>query len=187
MPLLLALILAVPACGEGMEANEAAQRAAGAVVSMHNAVMEGVLASGYAFTDVVGNEEMLMLFSDPDRSVYLLVSFDEDTHSRAQAAILQAYDLISFQNRAAYSLKALALPFLLDAEVSAFADWLDVQLNAAEEAYYAGMDYELNYYEGTYVACAASVYHEDGRAMFTLLAHWDTPLSADDITALMED
>lgn len=187
LPLLCALLLAIPARGEVAAPSDGAQLAAEAVVSMHNTVMRDVLGGDFAFTDVVGSEESLMLFSDPDRSVYLLVSFDEDTLARAETAVLQAYDLNTFKNRAALSLRALALPFLTDDEQTAFSDWLAAQLSAAEAAYYAGEDLELDYYEGTYVACAASIYHEDGGVMFTLLAHWYTPLSADDITMLMED
>ena len=185
--LLAALFFAIPARGEVAGAGADAQLAAGAVVSMHNAVMRDVLGGDFEMTDVVGNEESLILFSDPDRSVYLMVAFDEVTLSRAETAVLQTYDLNSFKNRAALSLRALALPFLLDDEQAAFSDWLAAQLDAAEAAWYAGEDLELHYYEGTYVGCAASVYHEDGSAMLTLLAHWYAPLSAADVTALMED
>ncbi len=184
---LAALLVAVPARGEVVQANEAAQLAAGAVVSMHNAVMRDMLGGDFAFSDLVGNEESLMLYSDPDRSVYLMVAFDEDTLSRAETAVLQTYDLSTFEHRAALSLRALTLPFLLDDEQAAFDDWLDAQLDAMEAAYYAGEDYELNYSEATYVSCGASLYHADGSVLFTLLAHWYTPLSADDITSLMED
>jgi hypothetical protein len=185
--LLVALFLAVPARGEAAGPSAEAQLAAGAVVSLHNAVMRDVLKSDFEFTGVVGSEESLMLFSDPDKSAYLLVSFDEKTLSRAETAVLQTYDINSFKSRAALSLQALALPFLTGDEQATFADWLAARLDAAEVARRAGEDYELTYYEGTYVACAASVYHDGGRAMFTLLAHWYAPLSADDITALMED
>ncbi len=185
--LLAALFLAIPAHAEDVAPRAEAQLAASAVVSMHNAVMRDVLGEDFAFTNLIGAEQSLMLFTDSDGSVYLLVSFDEDTLSRAGTAVLQTYDQNTFQARAADSLRALALPFLLDEEQAAFAEWLTAQLEAVEAAFYAGEDYALNYYEGTYVACAASLYHEDSGAMFTLLAHWYTPLSADDITLLMED
>jgi hypothetical protein len=184
---LAALLLVLPARGETAQANDQAQLAAGAVVSMHNAVMRDVLGGDFAFSDLVGNEASLLLYSDPDRSAYLLVAMDEDTLSRAETAVLQTYDLSSIKNRAALSLRALALPFLLDDEQAAFDDWLGAQLDAMEAAYYAGEDYELNYSEATYVSCGASLYHADGGVLFTLIAHWYTPLSADDITSLMED
>ncbi len=187
LPLLFSLLLALPARAELPRAGAEAQLAAGAVVSMHNAVMRDMLGGDFEFTDVVGNEESLMLFSDPDRSAYLLVSFDEGTLSRAETAVLQTYDLNAFETRAALSLRALALPFLTDGEQAAFSVWLAARLDAAEAAFYAGEDLELDYYEGTYVACAASIYREDGRTLFTLLAHWYAPLSAADVTALMED
>ena len=184
---LLALLFALPAHAEGTGASAAGQLAAGAVVSMHNAVIRDVLGSDFEFTSVLGNEAGFMLYADADERVYLLVSLDEESRARAEIAVLQAYDIEAFRARAALSLEAIALPFLKDEEKAAFDAWLAAQMNAVEAAYAEGADYELDYYEGEYVACAASAYHEDGRVLLTLLARWYQPLTADDITLLMED
>lgn len=163
-----------------------AQLAAGAVVSMHNAVMRDILHSDFEFTSVSDSDPTYQLYTDPNERVFLLVSFDEATLSRAETAVLQTYDLVTFENCALLSLQAIALPFIPEEGKAEFSKWLAAQKSAVEAAYYAGEDYELDYYYGDYVACALSLYHEDGRTMLTALAHWYHALSADDISALME-
>lgn len=161
--------------------------AAGAVVAMHAAVMEGVIGSDYRFSELAGGDSIYVLYTDPETRNYLMISLDDESHTRADMAVIQCYSLKEFDTNGLDSLAALATPFVGSESWENFESWLDSTAAALRGAALSGRDVELTYYTGTYIACAMSLYHTDSGPMFTLIASWNTPLSADDVSALMAE
>lgn len=161
--------------------------AAGAVVAMHAAVMEGVIGSDYRFSELAGGDSIYVLYTDPEARNYLMISLDDETHTRADIAVIQCYSLKEFDTNGLDSLAALATPFVGSESWENFESWTASTAEAIRSAALSGNDVELTYYTGTYIACAMSLYHTESGSLFTLIASWNAPLSAEDIGALMAE
>ena len=187
--MIMMLIIAC-AAGQAEPATAPSQEgldAAGAVVAMHAAVMEGVIGSDYRFSELAGGDSIYVLYTDPEMRNYLMISLDEESHTRADMAVIQCYSLKEFDTNGLDSLAALATPFIGSESWEAFEGWLLSTAADIRDAALSGGDVELTYYTGTYIACAMSLYHTDDGPMFTLIASWNTPLSAEDVSALMTE
>lgn len=161
--------------------------AAGAVVAMHAAVMEGVIGSDYRFSELAGGDSIYVLYTDPEARNYLMISLDSETHTRADIAVIQCYSLKEFDTNGLDSLAALATPFVGSESWESFEDWTASTAATIRSAALSGNDVELTYYTGTYIACAMSLYHTESGPLFTLIVSWNAPLSAEDIGALMAE
>lgn len=161
--------------------------AAGAVVAMHAAVMEGVIGSDYRFSELAGGDSIYVLYTDPEARNYLMISLDSETHTRADIAVIQCYSLKEFDTNGLDSLAALATPFVGSESWENFEDWTASTAATIRSAALSGNDVELTYYTGTYIACAMSLYHTESGPLFTLIVSWNAPLSAEDIGALMAE
>lgn len=159
--------------------------AAGAVVAMHAAVMEGVIGSDYRFSELAGGDSIYVLYTDPETRNYLMISLDDESRTRVDMAVIQCYSMKEFDTNGLDSLSALATPFVGSESWEDFESWLNSTAETIRGAALSGNDVELTYYTGTYIACAMSLYHTDGGPMFTLITCWNTPLSADDVSELM--
>ena len=187
----LCAMLALCACGEelppgqGMP-SQAGLDAASALVGLHAAVMRDVLGSDFCFSQLAGGSEFYVLFADEAKKDYLMVSLAEDDRDRAEMAVLQTGFLSEFLDNLLPSLDALTLPFLSEAEQERYTAWRDRCKQEILERLRTDGDYELNYFAGEYLNCALSVYHDETGVLFTALADWAYPMSADDISALMQ-
>lgn len=178
---LLALLFMLPAHAE----EAAASLSAGAVVSMHNAVMRDELGLDYEITLVVGEDALYRLYTDDARRGMFMVGFGEEDAARAETVVLQSYSQADFEEITVNSLRAVCLPFMTDEEYADFEIWLAGETEAVKSALSEGADCEYNYFTGAYVSCAVSLYHDEGKLIFTAVAAWEHPLSAEEITLLM--
>ena len=190
--LILMIMILIMACAAGQAEpvkapSQEGLDAAGAVVAMHAAVMEGVIGSDYRFSELAGGDSIYVLYTDPEARNYLMISLDEDSHTRADMAVIQCYSLKEFDTNGLDSLSALATPFVGSESWEDFESWLNSTAETVRAAALSDSDVELTYYTGTYIACAMSLYHTDEGPMFTLIASWHTPLSAEDVSALMTE
>ena len=161
--------------------------AAMAINGMHDAVMRDVLGTDYSFSQLAGGDEIFVLFTDSESENYLMISLTDEADSRADMAIIQSYSLKEFETHAMDSLTAIAMPFIPEEHLTAFEQWRDNTRLAAAEAYKNNQDMELTYYTGEYITCAMSVMHDSpDRILFTAIVSWNVPLTADDISAIME-
>ncbi len=187
----IALIFAFTFCACAQESLDSYPAQSGldaamAVNAMHAAVMSDVLHSDYAFSEIAGADSIVVLFTDPNGKNYLMISLTTEEESRADMAIIQCYSLIEFEKNGLDSLTAIALPFIPEANQESFAEWRDSTKLTLLEAFREGHDVELTYYTGDYVTCAMSLMHTDGDVLFTMIVSWNTPLTAENITSLME-
>lgn len=188
--LILTIMILMTVCVSGHAELTAAPSqegldAAGAVVAMHAAVMEGVIGSDYRFSELAGGDSIYVLYTDPEMRNYLMISLDDESHARADMAVIQCYSLKEFDTNGLDSLSALATPFVGSESWEDFESWMGSRAATLREACLSGADVELTYYTGTYIACAMSLYQTDDGPMFTLIVSWNTPLSAEDVSALM--
>lgn len=185
------IIILVLVCAAGQAApatpSQEGLDAAGAVTAMHAAVMEGVIGSDYRFSELAGGDSIYVLYTDPEMRNYLMISLDEESRTRADMAVIQCYSLKEFDINGLDSLSALATPFVGSESWADFESWRDSTAATLRDAALSGSDVELTYYTGTYIACAMSLYHTDDGPMFTLIVSWNTPLSAEDVSALMTE
>jgi len=193
MKKLLLLIIAAffsASCACALEAtypNQSGLDAAMAVSAMHTAVMRDVLGSEYSFSELAGGDYIFVLFTDEDDKNYLMVSLTDEKESRADMAIIQCYTLKEFETNGLDSLTAIAMPFIPEENFPEFESWRDSTCKTVADAYRKNTDVELTYYTGKYVTCAMSYTCSDPDAMlFTLIVSWNTPLTADDISSIME-
>ena len=189
--LAIALIFAFFCCAYAQQSLDSYPAQSGldaamAVNAMHSAVMNDVLHSDYAFSELAGADTIFVLFPDPNEKNYMMVSLSTDEEPRADMAIVQCYSLIEFETNGLDSLTALALPFIPEANVAGFESWRDSTKLDVIEAFRRGYDFELTYYTGEFITCAMSLMHTDNDVLFTLIVSWNTPLSAENITSLME-
>lgn len=185
------IIILLLVCAAGQAAPAAPSQegldAAGAVTAMHAALMEGVIGSDYRFSELAGGDSIYVLYTDPEARNYLMISLDEESRTRADMAVIQCYSLKEFDINGLDSLSALATPFVGSESWTDFESWRDSTAATLRDAALSGSDVELTYYTGTYIACAMSLYHTDDGPMFTLIVSWNTPLSAEDVSALMTE
>lgn len=161
--------------------------AASAVNAMHEAVMRDVIDSEYRFSQPAGGDSIFVLYTDEIAENYLMVSLTGE--GRADMAVIQCYELAEFFRNGLDSLTALAMPFIPEDNFEVFEKWRDDTANEIRAATVAGTDVDITYYTGEYIACAMSLSHQDGAEndmLFTALVSWHAPLSADDVTLIME-
>lgn len=184
---IIIILLLVCAAGQAVPTapSQEGLDAAGAVTAMHAAVMEGVIGSDYRFSELAGGDSIYVLYTDPEARNYLMISLDEESRTRADMAVIQCYSLKEFDINGLDSLSALATPFVGSESWTDFESWRDSTAATLRDAALSGSDVELTYYTGTYIACAMSLYHTGDGPMFTLIVSWNTPLSAEDVSALM--
>ena len=189
LSLLLLMLVSSAFAGEGLVSYPAQSGldAAMAINAMHTAVMRDVLESDYSFSELAGGDSIFVLFTDAEAENYLMISLTDEAEPRADMAVIQCYTLKEFDTHGLDSMKAIAMPFIPEDMLSSFDEWRTTVGGNAADAYREGRDLELTYYTGQYVTCAVSVMHdEDGKVLFTAIVSWNTPLAAEDITALME-
>jgi len=185
--IIMLIIITLPAMAAPANMpSQAGLDAASAVTAMHAAVMEGVIGSDYRFSVLAGGDSIYVLYTDAEAKNYLMVSLTGEDNSLADIAVMQSYSLIEFDTNVMDSLAALATPFIGEESWESFGKWRADNSALIGEAARSGKDVELTYYTGEYIACAVSLYHTDEGPLFTALISWNTPLSAEDITALMD-
>ena len=187
---IMIMLWALLAAGALAEAALPAQEgldAASAVNAMHAAVMRDVLGSEYSFSQLAGGDSIFVLYTDEAGENYLMVSLTQE--GRADMAVIQCYSLEQFRTNGLDSLTALAMPFIPEDKFDSFEKWREDSAGSAQSALLTGMDMDLTYYTGEYVACAMSVAHQEGAAnaaLLTAVVSWHAPLSAEDVTLIME-
>ncbi len=193
--LLLAVLLSLSFCAYAQESLDSYPAQSGldaamAVTGMHAAVMHDVIGSDYSFSQIAGGDSIFVLFTDEFERNYLMISLTTEEDSRADMAIIQCYSLMEFETNGLDSLTAIAMPFIPEANYASFEEWRDSTRITLAEAYHNRNDVELTYYTGEYITCAMSLMHTDddsGDVLFTLIVSWNTPLTAENITSLMEE
>ena len=195
MKKVLLAILMMICCAAAVNAESSLQTypsqsgldAAMALCGMHDAVMRDVLGADYSFSQLAGGDEIFVLFTDAEEKNYLMISLTDEVESRADMAIIQSYSLKEFETHALDSLTAIAMPFIPEEHLEAFEQWREDTCLTAANAYKNSQDMELTYYTGEYITCAMSVMHDgQDRILFTAIVSWNVPLTADDISAIME-
>ena len=167
--------------------SQAGLDAASALTAMHEAVMRDVLGSEYRFSQPAGGDSIFVLYTDDESKNYLMVSLTAE--GRADMAVIQCYSLAEFRQNGLDSLTALALPFIPEPNRGSFENWREETAESIFSALVDGVNMDLTYYTGEYVACAMSLAHQPGSAhetLFTAVISWHAPLSAEDITLIME-
>ena len=161
--------------------------AAMAVNAMHAAVMRDVIGSGYTFSELAGGDSIFVLFTDAEAMNYLMISLTDEDKPRADMAVIQCYTLKEFETNGLDSMTAVALPFIPEENLGTFEKWREDTRMTVADAFRGGKDIELTYYTGEYVTCAMSLMNNGGGdALFTVIVSWNTPLTAENITSLME-
>ena len=181
----LIALLSFTALSENLPPQEGLD-AASALAGLHDAVTRDVLKSDFRFSELAGAGDFYVLFSDVSAKNYLMVSLWEEDRRRADMAVIQTSSLTEFLEHALLSLTALTLPFLTDGEQARCAAWRENCRAEILEKLRTDEDYELNYFVSDYVSCALSVYHDETGVLFTALADWAHPMSAEDISALTQ-
>ena len=180
------ILLCMPAHAMQTMPSQDGIDAASALVAMHAAVMDGVIGSDYRFSEIAGGDSIFVLYTDDEAKNYLMVSLTGEDNSLADMAVMQSYSLFEFDTNIMDSMAALATPFIGDEDWADFEKWMADNSALIGKAAREGNDVELTYYTGKYVVCAVSLYHDGTSPMFTALVSWNSPLSDEDITALME-
>ena len=161
--------------------------AAMAANAMHAAVMRDVIGSDYTFSEIAGGDSIFVLFTDAEAVNYLMISLTDEDEPRADMAVIQCYTLKEFETNGLDSMTAMALPFIPEENLGSFEKWREDTRLTVADAFRSGESVELTYYTGEYVTCAMSLMNNGGGdALFTAIVSWNTPLTAENITSLME-